>query len=68
LDDVMSELDPRRRELLIGAAVAGGQVVVTATDLSQVPSEEFAPTSTSYRVEAGRIDAGADSPPLAEAV
>jgi hypothetical protein len=54
--------------LLIGAAVAGGQVVVTATDLSQVPSEEFAPTSTSYRVEAGRIDAGADSPPLAEAV
>jgi DNA replication and repair protein RecF len=68
LDDVMSELDPRRRELLIGAAVAGGQVVVTATDLSQVPSEEFAPTSTSYRVEAGRIDTGADSPPLAEAV
>lgn len=55
LDDVMSELDPRRRELLIGAAVAGGQVVVTATELAQVPSSGFAPTSTTYLVEAGRV-------------
>lgn len=67
LDDVMSELDPRRRELLIGAAVSGGQVVVTATDLSQVPSEGLAPSSTSYRVEAGRVDSGSDSPSVAEA-
>ncbi len=67
LDDVMSELDPRRRESLISAAVAGGQVVVTATDLSQVPSEGLTPGSTSYQVDAGSIASGGDSSPLAEA-
>ncbi len=55
LDDVMSELDPRRREMLIHAAVAGGQVVITATELAQVPSAGVAPTNTSYLVDAGRV-------------
>jgi DNA replication and repair protein RecF len=61
LDDVMSELDPRRRELLITAAVVGGQVVVTATELAQVPAAGLAPTSSAYLVEAGRV-AGLDQP------
>jgi DNA replication and repair protein RecF len=55
LDDVMSELDPRRREMLIDAAVAGGQVVITATELAQVPSAGVAPTNTSYLIDAGRV-------------
>lgn len=67
LDDVMSELDPRRREMLIAAAVAGGQVVITATELSQVPSAGVAPTTTSYLVDAGRIADQDQSGSLSEA-
>ena len=37
LDDVMSELDPERRELLAGELRRGGQSVITATDLEHVP-------------------------------
>ena len=37
LDDVMSELDSERRELLAGLLAAGGQSVVTTTDLGHVP-------------------------------
>jgi DNA replication and repair protein RecF len=37
LDDVMSELDPERRERLAGALRDGGQAVVTTTDADHVP-------------------------------
>ncbi len=37
LDDVMSELDLARRELLAGELRRGGQSVVTATELEHVP-------------------------------
>lgn len=37
LDDVMSELDRDRRETLVEALRAGGQAVITTTDLEHVP-------------------------------
>lgn len=37
LDDVMSELDPERRERLAGELCDGGQSVVTTTDAEHVP-------------------------------
>ena len=41
LDDVMSELDPAHRELLVSLLErggAGGQALITATEAAQVPS------------------------------
>jgi DNA replication and repair protein RecF len=41
LDDVMSELDQKRRRALIGLLhAAGGQAVITATDLEQIPGAD----------------------------
>jgi DNA replication and repair protein RecF len=40
LDDVMSELDSERRELLAELLRAGGQAVVTATEAEHVPGVE----------------------------
>src|SRR4051794_11035224 len=40
LDDVMSELDADRRQRLVELLRAGGQSVVTTTDLAHVPSAE----------------------------
>ncbi|HEX2359149.1 MAG TPA: DNA replication and repair protein RecF [Solirubrobacterales bacterium] len=37
LDDVMSELDPRRRELLVAALAPSGQALLTATEQEHVP-------------------------------
>jgi len=37
LDDVMSELDAERRDLLAGLLASGGQAVVTATEPEHVP-------------------------------
>ena len=37
LDDVMSELDGERRELLAGELSSGGQSVIATTDLAHVP-------------------------------
>jgi DNA replication and repair protein RecF len=42
LDDVMSELDSGRRERLVAVLRAGGQSVVTTTDLGHVPGAESA--------------------------
>jgi DNA replication and repair protein RecF len=39
LDDVLSELDPGRRRLLVARVAAGGQALVTATDASFLPLE-----------------------------
>jgi len=38
LDDVMSELDPGRRERLVARLGVGGQVLITAADEDQVPA------------------------------
>jgi DNA replication and repair protein RecF len=38
LDDVMSELDPGRRDRLVGRLDDGGQVLITAADEESVPS------------------------------
>jgi DNA replication and repair protein RecF len=37
LDDVMSELDPSRRDLLVARLADGGQVLITAADEESVP-------------------------------
>ena len=42
LDDVMSELDPERRTLLIGTLEDAGQTLVTATESAHVPRVEGA--------------------------
>ena len=39
LDDVLSELDERRRHILLDALPAGGQTVITATDPAALPAE-----------------------------
>ena len=38
LDDVMSELDPSRRERLVARLLDGGQVLITAADEESVPA------------------------------
>ena len=40
LDDVMSELDPERRELLVATLAGAGQALITATEASQVPAAD----------------------------
>lgn len=54
LDDVMSELDPARRERLLGAIEPGPQALVTAADLDDVP-RSFQERSAIFRVEAGQV-------------
>jgi DNA replication and repair protein RecF len=50
LDDVMSELDAARRELLADLLRAGGQSLVTATERGHVPGAE-----ASIEVESGAV-------------
>jgi DNA replication and repair protein RecF len=38
LDDVMSELDPGRRELLVARLVGAGQTLITAADEESLPA------------------------------
>ena len=38
LDDVMSELDPGRRERLLARLTAGGQTLITAADEDSLPA------------------------------
>jgi DNA replication and repair protein RecF len=52
LDDVMSELDPERRELLAETLVGAGQALLTATHPGQVPDCEH----SELRVRAGRVE------------
>jgi DNA replication and repair protein RecF len=55
LDDVMSELDSKRRRALVDLLRAtGGQSVITATDLQQVPGAEEAGV-TRLAVSSGRV-------------
>ncbi|MGI8460719.1 MAG: DNA replication/repair protein RecF [Solirubrobacterales bacterium] len=65
LDDVMSELDPERRELLTETVLGAGQALITATDPGQLPEGPRRELS----VLGGRIElvAGVDSADGAEA-
>jgi DNA replication and repair protein RecF len=54
LDDVMSELDGDRRELLANELLLGGQSVIATTDLAHVPGAED-PAVTRLRVSPGAI-------------
>jgi DNA replication and repair protein RecF len=54
LDDVMSELDLERRELLARELSSGGQSVIATTDLAHVPGAG-GESVTRLRVTAGRI-------------
>jgi DNA replication and repair protein RecF len=59
LDDVMSELDARRRRALVDLLRAGeGQAVITATDLEQVPGGDE-PGVTRLEVADGEVSAEA---------
>jgi DNA replication and repair protein RecF len=53
LDDVMSELDAERRELLSGELSSGGQSVIATTDLAHVPG------ASDSRVARLRVSPGA---------
>jgi DNA replication and repair protein RecF len=54
LDDVMSELDAERRELLARELSAGGQSVIATTDLGDVPGAADA-SVTRLRISPGAI-------------
>ena len=54
LDDVMSELDEGRRRRLVEVLRAGGQSVITTTDLSHVPGAEEADVER-VAIAGGRI-------------
>jgi DNA replication and repair protein RecF len=59
LDDVLSELDPQRREALIALLRTGpGQAVITATDLDGIPGADEAEV-TRLSIADGEIRAGA---------
>jgi DNA replication and repair protein RecF len=59
LDDVMSELDAPRRSRLIDVLGAGGQSVVTATELAHVPGAED-PGVERVAIAEGRVLQAAD--------
>jgi DNA replication and repair protein RecF len=52
LDDVLSELDTERRDLLLGLVRAGGQALITTADAGLATVSDAA----LLRVEAGRVD------------
>ncbi|GAC1484264.1 MAG: DNA replication/repair protein RecF [Candidatus Dormibacteria bacterium] len=56
LDDVMSELDPARRERLLAALQPGPQALITAADLNDLP-KSILERAALYRVEQGSIHA-----------
>lgn len=59
LDDVMSELDPTRRELLVETVGTSGQVLITATEPGHVP--DVVPR-TALEVSEGRLRGGGGGP------
>lgn len=62
LDDVMSELDPRRREMLV-ERLDGVQTLVTCTDMSDLAG---AKAGAIYHVKSGQLSGMEDRPPDAE--
>ncbi len=59
LDDVMSELDPDRRRLLVSRLAQRGQTLLTATDLEQLPDSERAELT----LDGGRVSRSTAAPP-----
>ncbi len=57
LDDVMSELDAERRELLAGLLRSGGQAVVTTTEPEHVPGSAL-DSGGQIRVHDGAVSSG----------
>ncbi len=55
LDDVLSELDPGRRRLLLGALAGHGQAWVTSADPDAAALAEAAGAAHHLHVEAGRV-------------
>ncbi|MCL0041307.1 DNA replication/repair protein RecF [Dehalococcoidia bacterium] len=55
LDDVLSELDPERREHVLEAVSNYRQVLITTTDLDHFPSE-FLARAEKFRVANGRVE------------
>jgi DNA replication and repair protein RecF len=60
LDDVMSELDATRRGRLVEILLAGGQSVITTTDLAHVPGAEDRGVER-VAIADGRVLQGAES-------
>ena len=58
LDDVMSELDPNRRERLVSMLEGGGQALITTTDLDHVPTT----AATALAIEGGVATATGENP------
>jgi len=56
LDDVMSELDPARRERLLAALEPGPQALITAADLHDLP-RSILERAAVFRVEHGTVHA-----------
>jgi len=56
LDDVMSELDPARRERLLAALQPGPQALITAADLNDLP-KSILERAAVFRVDQGTIHA-----------
>jgi len=56
LDDVMSELDPARRERLLAALEPGPQALITAADLHDLP-KSIVDRAAVFRVEGGSVHA-----------
>jgi DNA replication and repair protein RecF len=56
LDDVMSELDPARRERLLAALEPGPQALITAADVNDLP-KSILERAAVFRVEQGSIHA-----------
>jgi DNA replication and repair protein RecF len=56
LDDVMSELDPARRERLLAALQPGPQALITAADLNDLP-KSILERAAIFRVDQGTVHA-----------
>ncbi|MHB1162016.1 MAG: DNA replication/repair protein RecF [Chloroflexota bacterium] len=54
LDDMMSELDPTRRQLLLETIDGSGQTLITATDLESF-SPEFLSRAALFRIDRGTV-------------
>lgn len=52
LDDLLSELDPRRRAYVLDRVASGGQTLITTTDLSDL-SPSFLARADRYQINAG---------------
>ncbi len=55
LDDVMSELDPARREYLLASIENQEQVIITATELAPFPPD-FLERAVLFRIVDGRVE------------